>query len=713
MVSKEGLGFFAGRFAFLKNRRVTALALVGLLAAAAPPSDNLLLRDDSDGRNWPAFGRTYGEQHFSPLEQINERTVGKLGLAWYYDLPPGQPVSGPVAVNGVLYTATGYSVVRAFEATTGKLLWEYDPKAPEAAGRKLRQGWGSRGLAYWNGKIYVGTQDGRLVALNASTGQEVWSVMTVDKDDVRFISGPPRVFDGKVVIGNGGADVGSIRGYVTTYDAETGKQLWRFWTVPGNPADGFEDKAMEMAAKTWAGEWWKYGGGGTVWNAFSYDAELDQLLIGVGNGSPWNHKIRSAGQGDNLFLASIVALDAKTGEYRWHYQTTPGESWDYNASMDIQVATLSIDGKPRKVVMQAPKNGFFYVIDRTNGKLISAEPIVRVNWASKIDLETGRPVEMPGIRYENGNRSLLWPGPNGGHNWLPMSFDPRTSIVYIPTLEMPGEYDDRGIDGKTWQRVGGSAVDVAVNANLDVSVKGAGEGSLLAWDAVRQKQVWRVPLPGFWNGGTMATAGNLVFQGHADGTFNAFQSATGKKLWSFSAGTGVLAPPITYEVNGKQYVTVISGFGSSGALFGQTVARFGWQYRTQPRRVLTFALGGKVKLPRTAKDIVKPIPDPTFVRNDALGDTGAAVYGRRCVVCHGLDVMAAGIAPDLRASPIVQDEAAFNAVVREGVLVPNGMPRFEELTDAEMAGLRQFLRTVGRDWAEGRPNRWKGQGNAP
>ena len=680
----------------MKSVTTSAIASLSLLAAsltfsAAPDSP---LRDASDGTDWPAFGRTYGEQHFSPLDQINTNTIGHLKLAWFVDLPLGNSVSGPLEIAGVLYTATGYSVVRAFDAITGKQLWERDPLVARSAGRKLRVGWGIRGLAWWDGKLFVGAQDGRLIALDAKTGAQIWSVMTVDKDDARFISGAPRAFDGKVIIGHGGADTGVTRGYVTAYDAETGRQLWRFFAVPGDPAQGFENPAMAMAAKTWAGRWWEQGGGGTVWNAITYDADIDQILIGTGNGAPWNRRLRSAGQGDNLFLDSIVALDAKTGAYRWHYQTNPGESWDYNASMDMELATLTIQGKPRKVVIQAPKNGFLYVIDRTNGKLLSAEPIGRVNWASKIDITSGRPVEMPGIRFENGTRIELWPGPNGVHNWLPMSFDPRTHIVYIPTLNMPGTYDDRGISPDNWHRIPGNAVDVGVNFQLESKDPTANTGSLVAWDALTQKQVWRVANPGFWNGGTMATAGNLVFQGWADGTFNAFDAATGKRLWQFNAQNGVLAPPITYRIDGRQYVTVLSGFGVSGACFGESVARFNWQYRAQLRRVLTFALDGTAELPQAHPNPpVVPIKDHNYHPDLGLLPQGASVYGHRCLSCHGVGVIAAGSAPDLRASTIPSDANAFNEVVRNGALVPAGMPQFEELSDQEIKGLREYIRS--------------------
>ncbi len=653
----------------------------------------------ADPDNWVGFGRTAGEQHYSPLADINADTVGKLGLAWSMDLDVGNSVTAPIAVDGVLYFASGYSIVHAVDAATGKLLWRYDPKVPEVAGRKMRQGWGSRGIAYWNGKVYTGAHDGRLIAIDAKTGKPLWSAMTVDKDDVRFVSGPPRVFDGKVIIGHGGADVGSIRGYATAYDAETGKQLWRFWTVPGNPADGFEDKAMEMAAKTWFGEWWKYGGGGTVWNSFTYDAEQGLIFLGVGNGAPWNRKIRSAGKGDNLFLSSIVALKADTGEYVWHYQTNPGESWDYNAAMDMELATLTIDGKPRKVLMTAPKNGFFYVIDRTTGKVISAEPIAKVNWAKKIDLETGRPVENPNIRYEEGP-TVMWPGPVGAHTWLPMSFSPKTNLVYIPVIEMPTGYDDKPIDLKNWKRAPGHAVDGGVVPSFLVDEPGAGTSALLAWNPVTQKQAWRLPTPGFWGGGTMVTGGNLLFQGHVDHKFNAFDAVSGKLLWAFDAKAPVIAPPITYRAGGKQMVTVLTGYGTSVGAFGSFVEKYGIDYRTMARRVLTFALDGTKTLPDATPFKALAPADPGFVPDKAAIARGEAIAGGSCMVCHGVNMVAAGQAPDLRTSSVPQSAEAFASVVRDGALVPMGMPRFEELSDRNLADLQQYLREKARELRE-------------
>ncbi|MGE3775238.1 MAG: PQQ-binding-like beta-propeller repeat protein, partial [Gammaproteobacteria bacterium] len=391
-------------------------ALSACAALAATTVDNAAIADEKHGANWLSYGRTYSEQRYSPLMQIDATNVGNLGVAWYLDLPGHRSLMAtPLVVDGVMYFTGSFATVFAVDTRTGKQLWEYDPKVIEAAGDRGRVMWDSnRGVAYWKGKVFVATGDGRLNAIDAATGKEVWSVMTVDPKLAYFINGAPRVFNDKVIIGNGGTEWGGLRGYVTAYDTATGKQLWRFYTVPGNPADGFEDEAQAMAAKTWHGKWWEHGGGGTGWNGLTYDPEFNRIYLGTGNGSPWNQKIRSPGGGDNLFLCSVVALDADTGKYAWHYQTVPGETWDYNSNMDMVLADLSIDGKPVKAMLHAPKNGFFYVIDRATGKLISAEKIGKVTWATHVDLQTGRPVEAPGARYEDGEE-LVWPGPLGVH----------------------------------------------------------------------------------------------------------------------------------------------------------------------------------------------------------------------------------------------------------------------------------------------------------
>jgi len=536
--------------------KLAALAALLLTqgAVAATSVDGAAIADEKAGANWLSYGRTYSEQRFSPLQQITDTNVGDLGVAWYMDLP-GQKslLATPLVVDGVMYFSGGYSVVFAVDTRTGKELWKYDPKTIEAAGDRLRVMWDSnRGVAYWKGRIFVATADGRLNAIDANTGKEVWSVQTVDPKLPYFINGAPRVFKDKVIIGNGGTEWGPLRGYVTAYDTATGKQVWRFYTVPGNPADGFEDETQAMAAKTWNGEWWKHGGGGTVWNGLTYDPDFNRIYIGTGNGSPWNQRLRSPGGGDNLFLCSVVALDADTGKYVWHYQTTPGETWDYNSNMDMVLADLKIDEKPVKALMHAPKNGFFYVLDRSSGKLISAEKIARATWAERIDLKTGRPVEAKGARYEDGEE-LIYPSAFGVHNWHAMSFNPGTGLAYIPIIDVPATFTDKGVNYKQWNSPSfqfDPGLDL-LRDDLPLKIDAA---ALIAWDPVKQQKVWEQKLPGVWNPGTLTTAGNLVFEGRTDGKLLAYRATDGIPLWSTDVGLGVSAPPITYEVDGKQYV---------------------------------------------------------------------------------------------------------------------------------------------------------------
>jgi quinohemoprotein ethanol dehydrogenase len=686
------------------TRLASALSIVvAVLGFTAPPCgaraiDDAALANDADGSDWPAFGRSFSEQRHSPLRQIDAGNVARLGLAWSLDLPGVVNVaSQPLAVDGVLYLAIGHSVVHAVDARTGKLLWRHDPEVAKHAGHKLRGAWGSRGLAFYRDRVYVATLDGRLIALSAASGEPVWSVLTVEPDDARYITGAPRVFGGKVLIGHAGADNGPVRGYVTAYDTETGRQLWRFHIVPGNPADGFENAAMEMAARTWTGEWWKHGGGGTVWNAISYDPELDRVYLGTGNGAPWNQKIRSPGGGDNLFLCSVLALDADTGAYRWHYQTTPGETWDYNSAMDMVLATLPIDGEPRKLLLHAPKNGFFYVIDRETGKLVSAEKIGKVTWAERVDAKTGRPVEVPGARYEDGQETV-WPGPAGVHNWQPMAFHPGTGLVYVPTMELPGFYDDRGVDPATWRHRPNVLPSAGVEYLNDDAPLDAGRSELVAWDPLARRAAWKRPTPGVWNGGVISTAGNLVFQGQIDGHFKAYAADTGEELWSFAAGNAVIAPPLSFSVDGRQLVAVLAGVSGTAGLYGSLSAQFGWQARRQPRRLLAFALDAKAKLPASPPPERVAMPeDPGFEPDAQQVARGARAYGQSCLGCHGPAAISGGGTPDLRASPITRSAPDFDRVVRAGALEELGMPRFAEFPRDEIEAIRHYLLARARE----------------
>jgi quinohemoprotein ethanol dehydrogenase len=672
---------------------VVLCSIATALAATAPTPDTSTPRflTSAPGDDWPGYGRGFDESHYSPLAEIDNGNVGRLGLAWSLDLGTQSSVTQPIAVDGILYFAAGFSVVHAVDAATGKLLWRTDTNAAGRAGLNLRLGWGSRGLAWWNGKLYTGTQDGRLVALDAKTGNEVWSVQTYDPKEPIYISAAPRVFAGLVAIGNA-SDMGKVRGAVSAYDAETGKLAWRFHTVPGDPKKGFENEAMRMAAKTWSGEWWKYGGGGTVWNSMAYDPESGLVFLGTGNGYPWNHKIRSGGVGDNLFVCSIVALDAKTGEYRWHYQINPGESWDYNAAMDVQLGELALGGATRKVVMIAPKNGFFYVIDRATGKLISAEPFAKVTWASRIDLATGRPVEHPDARYENGKRFEMWPSSAGAHGWPPMAWSPKSGLVYIPVMENGMTVDDVGIDLANWQAPRDRQAVFGLNIGGVPNAPPAGTGALLAWNPVTQKPAWRAPQPSYITGGVLATGGDLVFQGSVAGYFDAYDAANGGRLWSFNAEAPVYAPPLSYTVNGRQYVTVLTGLGTSAGIHGPALQRFRVDPLTQARRVLTFALDGQASIPPRPATDPPFVEDPTFARDDGASKRGAATFAA-CALCHGNGAIAAGHAPDLRRSAVPLVPEAFDRIVRGGTGAARGMPAFPEYTDQQMQDLRQYIRT--------------------
>ncbi|MCZ6658623.1 MAG: PQQ-dependent dehydrogenase, methanol/ethanol family [Gammaproteobacteria bacterium] len=680
----------------------TTLAATGLFsipAAFAATINDAALADESNTEEWLAYGRTYSEQRHSPLKQINAKNVAGLKVDWFLNLPDAVGlVATPLVAQGVMYFTGARNIVRAVNATTGKLLWTYDPQLAKHMGERMRVAFvhGSRGVGLWEDKVYLATVDGRLIALQAATGRELWSVETIDKSSGEYITGAPKIFKGKVLVGNGGTEGGPTRGYVTAYDADTGEQAWRFFIVPGNPADGFENAAMEMAAKTWTGKWWEFGGGGNAWHGFTYDAEFDALYIGTGNGAPWNRKIRSPGGGDNLFLCSILALDPDTGEYLWHYQTTPGETWDYNSNMDIVLADLEIDGKKIKALMHAPKNGFFYVIDRATGKLVSAEPFAEVNWASKIDLATGRPVEIAAARYEE-SAALVTPGPFGAHNWPSMSYNPATGFAYIPTIHQVLRYSDDEVQLDTWKSPAWDASAPTEGLGVATEITGnrsdGTRGTLQAWDPVAQKQVWEVELSALWNPGTLTTAGNLVFQGRADGDFAAYNAATGELLWKFPVGLGIAAPPITYAIDGRQYVALLVGWGSAfAALGGEDANALGWAYGRHMRRLVTFSLDGKTPLPPLPPpEVPTPIEAPFFEVDETTALTGADVYGQ-CSFCHGDDALSGGSAPDLRASPIVLSAEAFEEVVRSGGARALGMPSFSNLSDNQLSELRHYIR---------------------
>lgn len=655
--------------------------------------------------SWLTPGLTYAEDRFSRLKGIDTENIGQLGLAWSYDLPVdrGQEAT-PLMIDGVLYFSTAWSMVVALDAKTGAHLWTYDPEVPKETGFKACCDVVNRGVAAWGDKIFVGTLDGRLIAIDRKSGKPVWSVVTVDQSKPYTITGAPRVVNGKVIIGNGGAEYG-VRGYITAYDAETGKEAWRFFTVPGDPAKGFEAPHLEKAAKTWTGKWWENGGGGTVWDSMSFDPELNLLYIGVGNGSPWRRDLRSPGGGDNLYLSSIVAIDADTGKYVWHYQTTPGDDWDFTATAQMILAELTIDGQPRKVLMQAPKNGFFYVLDRKTGKLISAKNFVPQTWTTGVDMATGRPIEAAGARYKPGQPFVMQPSAFAAHNWHPMSFSHATGLVYIPVMDIPVKYV---VDENYKQRKGSwnlgvdfSAAGIPDDFDERKKLKPQLQGRLIAWDPVRQREMWRVEHANPANGGVLSTAGNLVFQGTADGRFVAYDATTGKKLWEFATQMGIVAPPITYTIEGKQYVSVLVGWGAGYALASafndKSVGA-----RSAPRRLLTFALEGKEKLPQAVTETLQRVPLPS-----AAGWTpeqlaaGRKSYYVNCGFCHGEAAVGNHVLPDLRYSATITDPNVFRQIVIDGMLKDNGMASFRAyLSPQDAENIRGYISSEARRfWA--------------
>jgi PQQ-dependent dehydrogenase (methanol/ethanol family) len=679
---------------------LAALALIvvaGCKPAAGHVDAQRLTAANSDANNWLSYGRTYDEQRFSPLTDVSTSNVGQLGLAWHhqFDTDRGQEAT-PLMVDGTLYTTTTWSKVFAFDAATGALKWSFDPKVPGEDGFKACCDVVNRGVAVWDGKVYVGTIAGQLIALDAATGKPVWTVQATDPSKSYTITGAPRVVKGMVLIGEGGAEYG-VRGYLSAFDAETGKLKWRFYTTPNaaKQADGAASDSVlqSKAAGTWGGGVPPSGGGGTVWDSIVYDPGTNLIYFGTGNGTPWAPTDRSDGKTDNLFLSSIIAVNADTGQYAWHYQTTPDDAWDYDSDQPIVLADLTWNGAPRKVLMQANKNGFFYVIDRTNGQLLSANgytPPGTVSWAKSVDLTTGRPVENPGARYGQ-NMTIVSPAPYGAHNWQPISYDPQEGLVYIPAMVSAYAY---AVDPKfkftdgSWNLglnfdFGGLPDDKAARAAMKASLK----GMLVAWDPVAGKARWTVDLPVFWNAGTLSTAGGLVFQGNGDGKFVAYGAKDGKSLWSYDAGVGITAAPMTYKIGDTQYVAVMVGYGGAAPL----AAHFALPDR--PRlagRLLVFKIGGTDTAPAYAPAPKIPI---SFTGVTTTGDekAGFTQYEASCGFCHGPSVSGRYL-PDLKTSPLILTKDDFASVVLGGAKKSNGMASFAKfLTPDQVENIRAYI----------------------
>lgn len=676
-------------------RRFASPALASLLLVllagcqTGPPAatkargvDAARLRDaDSESDQWLMDGRDYQAQRYSPLTLINEHNIKGLGLAWYKELDTYRGVEAtPLVVDGVLYNTSAWNITTAYDARTGRLLWNYDPQVPRQWGRYACCEPVARGLAYWKHSVIIATLDGRLIALDSRSGKPLWTVQTFEQDWPYSITGAPRVFDGKIVVGNGGDDYGT-RGFVAAYDADTGTLLWHFFLVPGDPAKGFENAAMETAAKTWTGEWWKLGGGGGAWDSIAYDPDLKLVYIATGNGAPLAQHYRSPGGGDNLFLCSIVAVDATTGEYRWHYQEVPGEEWDYDCTQSLVQADLQINGKQRQVLLHAPKDGFFYVLDRATGELLSANNYVPVTWASGVDIKTGRPNINPAARYGT-DPVLLTPGPGGGHNWFPMAFNPGTGLAYFPAYENWWVFAlDPNFEPKKFRSnpgLGGYSGE-ALKRRLELQKNAPPDHAwLVAWDPVKQQAAWRVALPRHGNGGVLTTAGNLVIEGTTKQTLSIFRATDGALLWEMPVQSAPVSGPVTYVVDGEQYLAVNAGWGGGAA---QIERGTGTAENRASARLLVFKLGAKRKLPPLVP--APPVPDPPPLRaTEETVQQGAKLFANTCAQCHGQ--LAVGGVKDLRHMT-AETHARFNDIVLKGLRVKKGMANFSNVLTPEDA----------------------------
>jgi PQQ-dependent dehydrogenase (methanol/ethanol family) len=677
---------------------LAACASIAIAAPAAPPFnvDGAAIRNaDKTPGVWLSNGRTYSEQRYSPLDKINRSNVKNLGVAWEFRTNTVRGLeTTPLVDDGVMFVTGSWSKLWALDAKTGKQIWAYDPQVPGQWGRYACCDVVNRGVALWKGAVYLGTLDGRLVKLDAKTGKVDWDVNTIDRSRPYTITGAPRVVKGLVLIGNGGAEYG-VRGYLSAYDAVTGKLKWRFYTVPGDPSKKPENAAMAKALKTWSTggtdhKWWVQGGGGTPWDSMAYDPALNTIYVGTGNGSSWNRNLRSPGGGDNLYLSSIVALNPDTGQMKWYYQTTPGDDWDYTATQHIILADLKIGGKLRHVLMQAPKNGFFYVIDRTNGKLISAKPYTTITWAKGVDMKTGRPIENPGVRYSAGKPSVQIPGPVGAHNWQPMAFNPQTGLVYIPVIDgnfIYAQQDKLHYTPGAWNvsdfaQLGHLVLDAALKGQPPAPAK----GWIRAWDPVNQKMVWQVPMTGGWNSGMLTTAGGLVFAGGSDGFFSAYDAKTGAKLWTIDLKTGMSAPAIAYTIGGEQYVAVAAAFGGSGGLGATADPHTALQkYGNNEGRIFAFKLGGYKDVKPIAAAIPDNMPAPPNEKVDPkMAAKGFDTFHRNCAVCHGVLLGSSGEVPDLRMVP-KDIWGQYDAIVIQGALHDNGMGWFKDILNKEDA----------------------------
>ena len=680
-------------------------------AAAGQLDAGRLARAASEPEQWFTGGRDQAGTYHSPLTQIDTTNVERLGFAWQFTLDTSRGLEAtPIVIDGVMYAAGNYGRVYALDARSGRELWRHVPIIDGPWARHACCDVVNRGLAVWQGRVYVGTLDGWLEALDARNGALLWRVDTLVGRERRLpytVSGAPLIAGDVVIIGNGGADFG-VRGYVSAYDLASGALKWRFYTVPRDPALGPQDQPhLEKAAATWDPKGlWHAGAGGTVWDGMAYDPGLGLVYLGTGNAAPYDWQTRSPRGGDNLYLASIVAVRVADGTLAWHYQQVPGERWDYTATMKMILADLQIGARTRQVLMQAPKNGFFYVLDRATGELLSAKNFTFVNWTRGIDPKSGRPRPNPAADYHGGAR-LVYPSQAGAHNWQPMSYDAGTGLVYIPVIDMPMVYIDAsqrpaglvegaftvpGIPPEAYDPAGLKSLFGELPA-LEALAREAGaagapqsRGELRAWDPVAGRIVWTQPGTSFWDGGVMSTAGGLVFRGDAAGFLNVYAAKDGQRLARLEVGTSIMAAPMSYAIDGVQYVAVMAGYGGGGGFaFPPDSAAY---QRGNQGRVIAFRLGGgAVPLPPRVPDAPLP-PPPSSTADAATLARGEVLYNRYCGRCH---VFGRGLLPDLRRMNAAT-HTIFPQIVLEGAYAAKGMARWDDvLTPADTAALHAFI----------------------
>ncbi len=667
------------------------LSLPLVAQSAGNVTDERLLDEADAAANWLVKGGNAKGQHYTPVAAINDGNVAELSLAWATNIPaPDGIAATPIVVDGTIYVSAAYSVAYALDGTTGEVLWSYDPDVRSRLVQDPGMSWAaraSRGLAVWGGRVYLTTADCRLVALDAKNGEKDWSVQTCDIQQGYGISDSPYVGGGKVFVGNNGSESGfRNRGYVSAYDAASGEMLWRFFIVPSSNAEENTTPALRMAAKTWTGDALEtYGGGGSAWNEMTYDPESGLLFFGTGGALPYSWHVRSPDGGDNLFTSSVLALNADTGEYAWHYQTVPEDSWEYNATMNIALADLEIEGESREALVIAPKNGFHYTLDRLTGELLAADKFAKVNWATHINLETGRPVYGPAAEYwrqGDDGATVVWPNMWGAHSWNPMAWHPELSLSFIPVVDVPSiirDYED------------GDFIDT-LQMFTEVDGRPFSPGKLVAFDPKRGEARWTVDYALPFNGGVMATGGNLVFQGNAEGEFAAFAADSGERLWTVKTGSSISAAPVSYTVEDTQYVLI--PVGSGGGLQWVYPQMHSTAESRGPTRMLAFSLAGSAAMPgdTAGRSALRTLPEQP--EQEAPPETialGKYIYSYACGYCHGKNAVAraGGSVPDLRYANS-ETHATWAGIVVGGAKQPNGMPRFD-LSTEEAEAIRAYV----------------------